>query len=515
MIVRRLRWIAPALGWALAACASNHPGLPPELEPRLAAHLAFLSSDELAGRETGTPGGAVAARYVATVLESLGLQPAGDEGSFLQAYPLTRKRTLESASRAQLVGGEPLLLGDDFVPRGMGIEGFQVSAEAVFVGYGLVDAEAGLDSYAGLDLEGRLAVALIGNRRASDELPAISWSVQGEVAAEHGAVGLVLLAAPDDRAGERTLRWMRRDLEHTSTSLGLPESEDAESPFPMVFLAPDAAVALMAAGGLDLSAEHAARAADAGLPGAALPGVSLELASAVEVELLYAHNVVALLPGSDPELAHEAVLLSAHMDHVGVAENGDVFNGADDNASGTTALLMAAELLASRERAPARSVLFLAVSGEEKGLLGSKWWVGHPTWPLADVVADINADMVGRNASGSIGITPSDEHEAYNSIVERARKLGPEMGLEVRFQAGEGELRRRVDIYYHRSDHANFSEVGIPVAFFFAGEHVDYHRVGDTFDKIDLGKVGRVSALVAALLSDVADAPDRPHAIAR
>ncbi|MBM3986260.1 MAG: M28 family peptidase, partial [Planctomycetes bacterium] len=240
---------------------------------------------------------------------------------------------------------------------------------------------------------------------------------------------------------------------------------------------------------------------------------TLRLAAPVRSERIDGYNVLGRIPGSDPAVAHEAVVFTAHMDHIGTLRDGRVNNGADDNASGTTALMVAAAELARRP-APRRSILFMAVSGEEKGLLGSEWWCEHPTMPLADVVANINIDMVGRNDPDAIGATPSPEHADHNTLVTRAVELGPQAGLRVTWNAPEAS-DDAVDNYYHRSDHLNFATKGIPVVFFFSGLHEDYHRPTDDVEKIDREKVARVVQLVSALALDTADAEGRPAKVAK
>jgi Zn-dependent M28 family amino/carboxypeptidase len=208
-------------------------------------------------------------------------------------------------------------------------------------------------------------------------------------------------------------------------------------------------------------------------------------------------NVCGYWPGSDPLLAGEVLLASAHYDHVGV-EHGQVYCGADDNASGSAALLALAEALA--EHGPLeRSVLLLWVSGEELGLLGSRAWARDPWLPGgARVIANVNLDMVGRNAPELLEHTPSAAHPAYNRLAEQALRLAP---LE-----GFSDLRS-VDKEYGRSDHAAFAEeLGIPVLYLSTGEHEDYHRPSDTADKIDAGKVARMTRLVLRLLVDASAA---------
>ena len=274
---------------------------------------------------------------------------------------------------------------------------------------------------------------------------------------------------------------------------------------------------------MDLAAErvaHALPALDPDNPaplappprGRLLAGASLHLVAPVLSDQTHGYNVLGRLQGSDPQVAQEVVLVTAHMDHIGITRDGRVNNGADDNASGTTTLLVTADELASRP-APRRSIVFLAVSGEEKGLLGSEWWANNPTLPLADAVADINVDMIGRNDPDAVGATPSPEHPEYNTLVERAVQLAPQSGLTITWTApAAGD--DKVDNYYFRSDHYNFAEKGIPVVFFFSGLHEDYHKPTDDLEKIDRAKIAKMIDLVGRLATDVANADGRPHKLA-
>lgn len=496
--------LATAVQAADPAPATTTPD--PEALRTIEAHLSFLASDAMGGRETGTVHGDITAAYIASVYRRLGLLPAGDGDGYLQAYPLTRSAVDLENTRLTLVGSDQEFVpAEDWALRGAG-QGVELEAELVFAGHAVVDEESGLDQLAGLDLDGKLVLVRSGVPEGYEGLSErFDWRDQQAVVLARGAKGLVYFGGDDDRRLRQSRRWAGLSMRRTSLSLGLPDDEDEPQ---ALRLYPGELVleALLASAGQDLQTLLAHPADE---PGFALDA-RLSVSVAVSTEVLTAHNAAALLPGADPELGDEVVVLSAHMDHIGIGDDGQINNGADDNASGTTTLLTVAEALARREAPLRRSVLFLAVSGEEKGLLGSEWWVDHPTWPLERVAANINMDMVGRNDPGSIGITPSAEHGDYNSMVELAMELGPAAGLEVDWSAGEGDFERKVDVYYRRSDHANFADQGIPVVFFFAGEHEDYHRPGDTAEKIDIEKVGRVAALVEALTEAVAQADERP-----
>jgi Peptidase family M28 len=515
---------APVAPVPVVAPAPEPPAPDPAVERLVEAHLQFLASDDLGGRETGTVQGLVTGQYVASALREAGLEPAGEDGGFFQKYPLERNRLEKEAARLELLaasGGGELKLGDDWALRGFTSTGFDLQAEVVFAGHGLVSEEQKLDEFAGLDVAGRFVAVLDGPRGRDSLRPVANWRAKREAARERGALGLITLYDEAGGSGRSSFTEMVEAIDNPSMSPP-PAAEEAPRAWPVLGLKSEAGARLFAAAGLDLVAERAAHqlpAADdkdaspfAPPPGRALPGVTLHLVAPVESERTHGYNVVARLPGSDPALAHEYVLVTAHMDHIGILRDGRVNNGADDNASGTTTLLVAAEELAQRP-APKRSIVFLSVSGEEKGLLGSEWWVEHPTLPLADAVADINVDMVGRNDPDAVGATPSPEHEDYNSLVERAVEIAPQAGLRVTWTAPEAG-KDKVDNYYHRSDHYNFAEKGIPVVFFFSGLHDDYHKPTDDLEKIDRLKVARMVDFVGRLATDVANAPNRPHKLA-
>jgi Zn-dependent M28 family amino/carboxypeptidase len=217
--------------------------------------------------------------------------------------------------------------------------------------------------------------------------------------------------------------------------------------------------------------------------------------------------VVGVLDGGDPRLADEFVVFSAHMDHLGTGTadaNGDsIFNGADDDASGTAAVMEIAEAMAALPTAPGRSIAFLLVSGEEGGLWGSEWYADHPSAPIGRFVADLNADMVGRNWSDTI-VAIGREHSDLGVTLDRVVEAHPELGLMATDDLWPGER------FYFRSDHFNFARRGVPVLFFFNGTHDDYHGLDDEADRIDAEKGARVARLLYYLGLEVADAHERP-----
>lgn len=221
-----------------------------------------------------------------------------------------------------------------------------------------------------------------------------------------------------------------------------------------------------------------------------------------------APNVVGILPGSDPELRREYVVYSAHMDHVGVrspgADGDSIYNGADDDASGTAAVLEIAEAMASLATPPRRSTIFLAVSGEELGLWGSEYFVTRPPVPVDAMVANLNMDMVGRNWSDTI-VAIGREHSSLGETLARVNARHPELGMTAIDDIWPEER------FYFRSDHYNFARNGVPALFFFNGTHEDYHRPSDEVDRIDAEKAARIARLLFYLGLEVGDAPSPPE----
>lgn len=237
-------------------------------------------------------------------------------------------------------------------------------------------------------------------------------------------------------------------------------------------------------------------------------GLEMTLTVAFRDEQITAPNVVAILEGSDPQLKDEYVVFSAHMDHVGIGvpdANGDsIFNGADDDASGTVAIVEVAEAMTSLPTAPRRSMVFLLVSGEEKGLWGSEWHAANPSAPIDKYVANLNADMVGRNWGDTI-VAIGEEHSDLGETLNRVNGNHPELNMTAIDDIWPDER------FYFRSDHYNFARNGVPVLFFFNGTHDDYHGRDDEPDRIDAEKAARISKLIFYLGVDIANRDERPE----
>ena len=443
----------------------------------ICADVRFIASDELEGRDTPSAGLRLAARYIRARLERLGFRPAGDDG-FFDRYPLEKSGLDLSACKAWLVrdGKErELVLGRDYAFFGGGEH--ELDGPLVFVGAGRTE------DLAGLALAGKWALALDG-AGASDRR---SWEERFqriERVRAAGALGLV--TAPDPALPAEDVAKRDARLERAGSDAGRPRLSTPGAPREAGF---PSSVSLSVKS--TLLSELLGGATAPPRVGTEL-GVRLRERRKQSVpEVLELENVAGLWPGSDPALGKEVLILSAHYDHEGV-HNGEIYNGADDNGSGTSALLAVGEALASYGPMR-RSVLLLWVSGEEKGLLGSEAWTKQPTL-AADFrpVCDVNIDMVGRNAADKLMITPTKALKEYNGLTRLAESLAPLEGFP---------KLESCDDYWERSDHMNFAQnLGIPVAFLFSDVHEDYHRPTDDPEKIDCDKIRRVARLVVRML---------------
>lgn len=447
------------------------------------ADIHFIASDAMRGRDTPSEGLVIAARYLRARLMTLGFEPGAEGGSYFHRYALRTTAMDAAATRVELVGGrEPVSfpigrgfhLNDRFLRAASSTRG-----RVVFVG----DAANLLPD----SLEGAWAILL-------DE--GIALGPLARTAAVSGALGVVLTPGPGYQEAPYDVRFADRIRVLERGSVSLPGAGERRGP-PGGERGRRASISYLSREAYGRLLEVAPARPD-DVPAAAwspAPGTDLGLelvehrgllgGGEVEVE-----NVCGFWPGSDPELAGEVILVSAHYDHVGTTGE-DIYNGADDNGSGTCGLLAVAEALAVHGPLR-RSVLLIWVSGEEKGLLGSRAWSDAPWLPgEGRPVANVNIDMIGRNDPSELFITPTEAHERHNGIVRLARSLSPLEGFPELGSADE---------FYYRSDQASFARLGIPVAFLFSGIHGDYHKPTDTPDKIDTDKVRRVARLVVRLL---------------
>jgi Zn-dependent M28 family amino/carboxypeptidase len=485
------------------------------------ATVKVLADDRFEGRNTGSPGERAAQDTVVARLKALGIRPAGSDGYF-QPIDLKSRAIDESRSSIVLIRDgqdQPLTLGREaYFSTRIDLAPF-VAAPLVFVGYGLKVPEQGYDDYAGLDLKGKIAVTLAGSPEPMTAALGAHYSTAAErwkALQAAGAIGVLALPNP----ASMDIPWSRMTLSRTQLSMALVGAEFNDTPgelFAATFN-PEYADLLFAGSGHTF-AEIAALAKDRKpLPRFALP-VSIRAKAQVLTDAVHSNNLVAVIPGQDPKLRSEYVVLSAHLDHLGIGQpiNGDrIYNGAMDNASGAAMLLDVARALQQNKVRLRRSVLFVWVTGEEKGLLGSRYFATRPTVPPAAIVADLNTDMflpiVPLKILTVYGLAESD-------LGERVSAVATHLGLAV--QADPEPLRNS----FVRSDQYSFIKQGVPSLAMKVGFVVGspeepvfkkwlterYHAPSDDLDQpVDIAAAGRFEEVMFALTVAVANDPARP-----
>ncbi len=427
------------------------------------AHMNYLADDLLEGRGTGTRGYMLAAKYVATQFEEMGLKPAGENGSYFQNIRFRQIDLIpEKSSVVVQQGGQSraLRLDTDYVSSGDAQRAdAQVEAPVVFVGYGVTAPEFQHDDYAGLDVKGKIVAFFYGAPASFPSAPLAHYSTsKGKAAnaAAHGAIGMIAIWA-----GPITARVPFSRVVHYAHGLNmrwLDEKGVINDAHPeiraAVALSEDAAAALFA--GAPKTFDQALQVSAANKP----QGFPLQASVALRIVSKFSEvespNIAAILPGSDPELKNQYVVYSAHCDHMGIGEpkNGDtIYNGALDNASGTSAVLEIAHVLSEMPKAPRRSFLFLIVAGEEEGLLGSDYYAQHPTVPMAQVAANINMDEIPFLYEFRDAVGLGAEHSTIEKPLEDVAK---HMGLELSPDPQPEE------VYFVRSDQYSFVKQGVP-----------------------------------------------------
>jgi hypothetical protein len=486
-------------------------------------HVKVLADDNMEGRETGSAGLRRAEAYVVQQLTQSGVEPAGTDG-FYQPVKFVSRQIVEKDSSAALVRNgtvEPLVLGEDaYFSTRVDLSPEEVNAPLVFVGYGLRVPEKNYDDLAGLDLKGKVVVMVSGSPEAIPSALASHYQTAGErwkALREVGAVGIIGIPNP----ASMDVPWSRMALNRAHVSMDLAGAEFQETLGEKLYLTfnPATAEKLFVSSGHTFA--EIAELAKGRKPLPRFPlSVSIKARAKVEIEQLESANLVGKLPGTDPQLKNEYVVLSAHIDHIGIGEpvKGDrIYNGAMDNGSGSALLLDMAASLKKHPETLRRSVLFLFVTAEEKGLLGSKYFAAHPTVDPKSIVADINVDMF-------LPIVPLQvltvQGLAESDLGDQARAIAQSWG--VRVQPDPQPLRNVLV----RSDQYSFIRHGVPALVmdigFDAGSPEQqifkdwltyrYHAPSDDLGQpVDLSAAALYEEIVRQLLISVANDDKRPQ----
>jgi Zn-dependent M28 family amino/carboxypeptidase len=517
----RILLLLPAL--LLSACATTRAPVPvADRASSWWSDVETLSADGMEGRAAGTDGHRRASDLVAGRFAALGLQPAGDSGTYFQNVRFEERRILPEGTEAALVAGgteTPLRLPDEMVMRvSAAPPPERIDAPLVFIGYGMHLPEAGHDDFAGVDFNGKIAVVIGGGPSGlSGALKSHARAERGRLLAQRGAIGLITLGTPAQQ--EQAWANVARASAQPGMYPAVPAMRTIATPFLSAGINPAAAERLFAGSGHSFAEVAALADASRPVPGFAL-ATRLRARIATEARQVTSRNVVARLPGRDARLRAEHVVLSAHLDGLGIGAPvaGDtVYNGALDNAAGVAALIDIAGQYRQQRARPRRSILFVALTGEEKGLLGSRWFARAPSVPRPSIVANLNYDMaLPLYPLTSITILGAEE----SSIGIEARAVSAAVGLPL---APDPFPDRNSFV---RSDQYAFIEEGIPaVAFKFgfaagtpeaeterAWRRDRYHSPSDdasqsVFREDEI----RLHDFIAALALRIADADARPR----
>ncbi|MFC1659873.1 M28 family peptidase [Gemmatimonadota bacterium] len=452
-----------------------------------------IAHDSMMGRANPSPGLDMTAQYVADEFRRYGLEPGGDDGTFIQGYAMREMAADFENSSAQVTGGATLGFGADLsYVRASG--GGAVTGDVVLV----TGTQGGEDSDPSA-LNGKHVIIVpdagtpqtTGRRRM--RFPMVIMNAE--------PASVIMVAAGSD---EEWNEAVDRQREQTMT---LAPWDTSDSNAPILSIRETSLAPILASHGVEL-AQLAAGAGDQ-TTFHPVSGLELTVTTAVqEIGSFVQPNTVGILEGSDPELRDEYIVYSAHMDHVGTGrpnEQGDsIYNGADDDASGTILVVEVAEAMAMLADRPKRSMIFLGVSGEERGLWGSRFFAENPPVPLEQIVANLNADMVSRNWPDTV-VAIGKEHSDLGETLNRVNEAHPELHMIAIDDIWPEQN------FYRRSDHFNFARRGVPILFFFTGVHEDYHRPTDDVSRMDAEKGARISQLLFYLGLELGNAPERPQ----
>ncbi len=487
---------------------------------QLRDYLTFVASDEMEGRDTPSRGLDTTAKYIASQLSRWGLKPAGDAGSYYQRIAMKRNKIDPQQTYAK-INEQTFYYGDDFLT---GIAAGSASGQVVFAGHGWVFKAKNIDAYQAIDVKDKIVVVTGAPPKEIEQKDfsgkqGEDWDFPGNAAQKRGAKALVYIPG-----FQNLINWNQGRQNALERGFSIVEkfqtSNNAQ--IPSLTLSPKMVNILFQGEKTNGAVIFNKAAANEAIEAFALkPEKTFSINVGVKSEPTGTQNVIGVLEGSDPQLKNEYVAIGAHYDHVGIGNpvNGDaIYNGADDDGSGTVAVLAMAEAFSKGVR-PKRSMMFIWHAGEEKGLWGSRYFTDYPTIPLNQIVADLNIDMIGRTKKEND--VPANDHlpkpgEVFligpsmmsvdlKEISETVNKSYLNLSFNYRY-----DDIKHPDNFFFRSDHYNYARKGIPIIFYMDGDHEDYHRPSDHADKIDYQNMEKVARTIFATAWELANRAARP-----
>jgi len=490
---------------------------------QLKDYLTFIASDELEGRDTPSLGLDIAAKFLAANMARWGVKPAGDSGTYFQRFALL-KSTVDSAQTTVEINGQRYKYGSDFLASSFSGTG-TTTGPLIYAGHGLIIKDKNIDAFQGLEVKDKIVVwtnefpkgvtfADFSGKQGED------WQNAAKYIALNGAKGGIIIPSYASLIG-----WEQTKKFQMITGALVVEKfqTDAAPKIPIIVASPRLAGAL-----LQGEKENAAKlfnSAVIGEPVAAFefkPEKRVTFTVATKPEQVYTQNVIGVIEGSDANLKQEYVAIGAHYDHVGVGApiNGDaIYNGADDDGSGTVSVLAMAEAFAKGPR-PKRSLLFIWHTAEEKGLWGSKYFTQYPTVPIDKIIAQLNIDMIGRaQKRGETNPAHAALAKPNEVFVVGSKMMSTDLGnlseavnksyYNLSFNYKYDDPKDPEKIFF-RSDHFNYAQKGVPIIFYTDGDHEDYHKVTDHVDKIDFENMLKITRTIYAMAWELGNGLKRP-----
>jgi len=460
--------------------------------------ISYLASDSMKGRNTPSPQLDSAAAYIARNFRDWGIQPWN--GSYFQDVPICKNYLGDTNELAVIKNGASFLLNikSDYVPYDFSSP-VSVTAPVVFAGYGITAPEYNYDDYKGIDAKGKIVVIFRNEPQKDDstsvfngkeETKYVSLTEKMKNAIKHGAAGMLAVNGPLQYSSVKARGYPWPSLSKVIPKDAVPMRlcTDREDQIPAMHIGEETVKMLF--GSVDSLKRLEERIEkDLSCVSFELPGTKVSMHANILTNITISKNVVGYIPGEDPVLSKQLLIIGAHYDHVGFKKehkDGEdyIFNGADDNASGTSGVMSVAYAFSKLKEKPKRSVMFILFAGEEKGLFGSKYYTTHPLHPLASTVAMLNLDMISRNYPDSLYLEGASQSPDITNIIRQENK-------KTKFI-----LVIKNSEFLGGSDHYYFYKHNIPFMFFFTGLHKDYHQVSDNPDKVDCTKAARVCRLV-------------------
>ncbi len=490
----------------------------------LKAHMTFFASDEMKGRNTGTAENEIAALYLRTNIMMLGLKPIPETGDYFQSVPVESSEILagETYIKIKDAGGSVVYTTDSIVYLMAPSHTLESSANFVFAGYGFTDSTMTYNDFENVDLKDKIVLLMTGSPELSDpadlnslfnietEKPKLIWAFS------QGVKAILYVYDPRSQLPDAYVSGLAELGASTigSRSMSLQKSEES-STVQVAFITRNTADQLLKKSGNTLKSMQEKIIKDKKPVSFESGDITVTFKTNIGKSTISANNVIGIVEGSDPVLKKECIIYTAHFDHVGINREGEAFNGADDNASGSMALLEVAQAYMNLRKKPLRTVVFAWVNGEEKGLLGSQYYTSNPVYPMDHTILDINLDMVGRSKTPAdtgkfmgMDVSLSEPGEIHMFTDQTGGELMNIVSAKSR-QTGMKIINKGRDHEAGTSDYASFMAKGVPAIFFNSGIYSDLHSTRDDIGKIDFDKMERVSKMVFLIGYDIANQKKR------